>query len=224
MLAPLILLGVLPSPAFAEPDPEAGDTSAAVYSTPYEGTLDTGPDRRFEIGAAFGFGFGGEADFSGDVNFADDDMLVTYAFTGLGVYRIHKYFAVGGLTRLTIWNTDNADDADIGSSLGWDIDVLPRGQFPINDRIELYAEMPIGLTVDFANDEWGDSFGADVDTGIGWNIGILTGAIFHFGRFGVFGELGWIYHSFSHELSPGNVDVDISFGQFALQGGAVFDF
>lgn len=186
-------------------------------------------------------GVGGEVEVEttivGFTGSGDDDLELSYGGGFQYVKPLHRYFALGGLLALRSWSSDAYSDADLDRNLLLDIDVVPMGRLPLGDGgIELYLAVPIGLALDFWGED-GISVGAggnavvttDVNTGIGFALAVLVGARFQVaGGFGLFAELGYQLHSFSHEAqatSPlGTVDQDFDFalGQLALNAGVFF--
>ena len=120
-------------------------------------------------------------------------------------YVVMKYFSIGGEMRF-LW--PKADE-QVGRDFLWDIDVKPRGRFPLAKiPLELYAAMPIGLTVPGLD-------GSQREGTVGFNVGLLAGANWFFTEnFGINAEMGWVFHKFGAE-DPGD-DYDVSMNQFQL--------
>jgi hypothetical protein len=157
------------------------------------------------------------------------------------MHPLHRYFGLGGRFAIQTWRIDT--DADTGRNIAFDLALVPQGRLPITSAIELYLALPIGLTYDvlnqydtaasvsFANVMAGLSLKAD--SGFGWNLAALLGARFAISSgFGLFADVGYAFHSFSHTLKGeaalggaavnGSLSVDITLSQVAIDIGAYF--
>jgi len=147
-------------------------------------------------------GFGGEADIEAD-NLGgvggQDDMETSYGL-GFGYLQpLHEYFALGGQLALLAWTTDGLEDIDADRSTWLDLSVVPQAKYAVMKSLELYASLPLGLTVDFFGED--EFAGAEVGGGLGFNIALMFGARYALSdAFGFVGEIGYSYHAFSHEL------------------------
>jgi opacity protein-like surface antigen len=179
------------------------------------------------IAAKLLLGFGGEAELEVDGlgGFeGEDDMETGY---GLGVaymHPLHDYFALGGQLAFFAWTTDAMEDGDFDRSTLLDLDIVPQGKVAVADNIELYASLPLGLTLDFFGED--DIAGAEIGSGFGFNLGLLFGVRVALNDdFGLLGELGYVYHSFSHPtdtLVGDGPDLEVSMGQLAVNVGGYF--
>ena len=177
-----------------------------------------------QFAAKLMLGLGGDVELDPDgttVNF-EDDLEVTW---GVGVhflYPVIKWFAIGGQIAVQSWTPDTADD----SNVLLDIVALPAGLLPLADKVQLYASVPIGISLDF----WGDDPAVgDIGTGFGFTVGIMLGAQFALSdSFGLLAELGFVGHGWEHEAEASAVgvtvqnDVEVNISQFALNFGAYF--
>lgn len=171
---------------------------------------------------------------------------VSFGIAGEYNVPLHKYFTLGGTLGLLSWGSSTGNSRN----LLFDLAVLPRGRYPLNDFLELYLTVPIGASLDFLNEAnlsnglflppAGLTLGLDIEGGaaLGFVTGVLAGARFQLTRsVGLFAELGYIWRTFSHGIDVivnsnlsgqtvgskvGTGDVSVSFGQFALNLGAYF--
>lgn len=194
--------------------------------------------------SAFGnFGFGGEAD--GEIRNTDDDeevadiddadMETTNGFGAQWSYGILKNVTVGGRATLNWFSTDSWADQDIDRSMLLNIDVVPRGRYPLSGvPLELHLAVPVGVTLNFPNDELDQDldFGpidvgeVEYATGVSWNLSVLGGATYWItSTFGAFVE-GGFYHqkvSLPYEETVGDSTTDfvqtLSYNQASLIAG-----
>ena len=105
----------------------------------------------------------------------------------------------------------------------FDLSAIPQLNFSIA-IIELYLNVPVGLTVNFPDDEELGGTGVEVSTGTGLHIGILLGARLGLGGFGLLAEVGYMNRGFSHDFeSPlGDSTVDYTLEQANLNLGIYF--
>lgn len=149
-----------------------------------------------------------------------------------------RHFAIGAALGYLSWR--GARGNDIGAR-NWllDLAALPEGRWKVGESVLLYATLPVGLTMDVLNEVvygLGDGDGDDTrNPGFGFLVGGLLGARFQvMDRLGLFGELGYVYRSVSHELPAitfaGGLrmavreDVTVAFGQLTLSLGACLFF
>lgn len=178
------------------------------------------------IGAHVLFGLGGEADVDVDAPWGlggsgDDDLLTTFGFGVVAEHAVHRYFLLGGRFEAAWWNTDGWDDANFDRSVLLDFSPQAKGRYPFElggARAEVSLTVPFGLTVSLPDNE----VPGDPNTGTGFNVGILGGfAVTLDGGFGFYGEMGWRWHTFYHELDDSGVDVDVAMGQFVMHFGVM---
>jgi hypothetical protein len=177
-------------------------------------------------------GFGGEAEVETEdavLGFdasGQNDMETSYGLGLSYMHPLHDYFALGGQLALLSWTTDALEDGDADRSTMLDISLVPQVKYAVMDNLELYASLPLGLTFDFFGED--EYFNLEVSGGFGFNVALMLGArVALSDGFGLLGELGYSYHSFSHELKEEITDVtadfDISMGQLALNLGVWFE-
>ena len=112
-------------------------------------------------------GFGGDAEVDGDDQFSGD--LETTVGGQIGVDRvISRYFSLGGEARFGRARWKQFD----GTKL-IDLDIKPRLRLPLRRSIELYAAVPVGLTIPRLRDVPNAP-----DSSTGWNIGAGGGINF----------------------------------------------
>jgi hypothetical protein len=157
----------------------------------------------------------------GDVEGAD--LAPTFGGAVHYEHPLMKYFVLGGLVGLQSWNTELGNDQGLDRSMFIDVSVLPKARVALNERVELYIAVPVGITISFAD---GASLGgSDANTGFGWNLQPMFGGQFAIiDGFGIMGEMGYMLHSFSHTLtlSDPNMtesDFDVDLQQFLVTAG-----
>lgn len=155
-------------------------------------------------------GFGGDAEF--DENNVDADLGGTLGGQfGFDIVTA-RYFSLGGEARIGAAKFQDTGDR----SKIIDLDFKPRLRLPLYRLpIELYAALPVGLTIprlaDFAND-------TNLDGKVGWNIGAAVGANwFITDSFGLNVEPAWLMHRFKVD----GANNDFTLKQFALFINAV---
>jgi len=173
-----------------------------------------------------GFGGGTDVDLNSDSVLgaidAEADLEPSY---GIGVAGMNPmgFFALGGQLSLISWGADYPNSE---RSLFFELSALPQANLALA-IVEVYLNVPIGLTVDFADDQaYGDE--RTVNTGLGWHLGLMLGARVGLGDFGLLAEVGFIHRSFSHEVESTALgtmntwDVDVELDQAALNLGVYF--
>lgn len=175
-------------------------------------------------GAHLRLGFGGNAKFSpGDVS---DELQPTAGFALEADWRVIPHLHVGGLFGVGFWNTQALSDASVGRSSLVDLDATVRGVYPLSGiDLDLFAQLPVGLTVAIPNDDYIDASGArgNAETGLGWNIGLLAGAVWYLRpEIGLMGQAGWRHRAFTNKNGP--TDVDTVTDQVAVDIGAFYIF
>lgn len=193
-------------------------------------------DMRNRFGAKIMFGLGGEveteADFAvnapiigpiGARGSVDDDMEAT---AGIGLTfeaPFHKYLTAGGMLAVLSWNSEARDDNNIDRYTMLDLDGFIKVRIPLSIdamTFEPYLMLPLGLSFNFPGEDDAD----EVNTGVGWNSGLLLGAIlFVSDSIGLNAELGYTVHYVNHEidLAGPDRDFDLSIGQGAFNLGIV---
>lgn len=185
-------------------------------------------------------GFGGALDATVDTGLAEvtgsADLDVSVGLAAQYLVPVHRYFAIGGLAGFLTWQSE----AGSSRNVAFDLAALPEGKFAVLRDLELYVAMPIGLSIDVLNEVErgntvlfpGGSVAANISGGAapGFVIGGLFGVRYQIARkFGLLGELGFMYRTFGHTIS-GDVngrsqdlfDVSVSFTQFVMNFGVYF--
>lgn len=131
-------------------------------------------------------GFGGDAEVDGDDNFAGD--LETTVGGQIGLDRVmSRWFSLGAEARFGRVKWKQFD----GSKL-IDLDIKPRLRIPLSAPIELYAAVPVGITIPRLRD-----VDNAPDDSVGWNVGAGAGINFFItDDFGLNAEPMWIMHDF----------------------------
>jgi hypothetical protein len=172
-----------------------------------------------------GFGGGTSVDFNSDDVFEaieddDPDLEPSYGI-GIAGFNPMGLFALGGQLSLISWGPDAPNTS---RSLFFEVSALPQLNLALA-IVEVYLNVPIGLTLDFADDEaYGP--GNEVSTGIGYHLGFMVGARVGLGDLGLLAEVGFIHRAFSHEVENEVLmttwDVDMELDQAALNIGVYF--
>lgn len=201
------------------------------------------------IAAKLTLGFGGDATTTYEGNLGrverDQSLQASFGLAGQYLYPLHEYFSVGGLLGFQSWRS--TADGDGGRNLVFDLAVLPQGKFElIKNELELNVTLPIGLALDMLNEvnarsalfatATGAAAGGQIDggTALGFVIGFLVGARYQLVEdVGLLAELGYLYRTVGHTITASasgggivsvetDADVNVSWGQFALNLGAYF--
>ncbi len=185
-LAPRIALPALLLPLLLAALPARADSPAKV-----------------EIGIAGMLGVGDEGTYTSEFFDTEDDPELdpTGGFGVHALYEVLPYLDVGGRVAALWWQADEAwpkgtPMADHGTLV--DIDALFKGKYRLlDDRLEVYGKVPVGLTVSVVEELRGVTEGR---TGVGANVGVLAGASWTFlKRYGIFLEFGYSFHWMKHE-------------------------
>lgn len=189
----------------------SADSSGASSSGLGRSSGAVGPLR---INAGLHLGLGGSlvTDPDGPGGDFDDDMLVTPGLQAGADYVVMDYFSIGGELRLSWFNTDGGDDADVDRSMFFDLDVKPKGRYAFNNiPLEVYGTLPMGLSVAALNDDTG------ADGGAGFNLGFGPGATYFFtDRIGINTEMLGVFHWFGSSVDSqfGSAEASNRTGQF----------
>jgi hypothetical protein len=156
---------------------------ASNVSADYDGDYDDDAVDDTRLYGGLWLGFGGDAEIDGDNQFAGD--LETTVGGQIGLDQVmSRYFSLGGEVRFgrAAWKAFNSKLIDI--------DVKPRLRLPLRRSIELYAAVPVGVTIPRLDD-------ALPEGKTGWNIGAGAGInLFLTDNFGLNAEPMWIMHDF----------------------------
>jgi hypothetical protein len=171
-----------------------------------------------------GFGGGTSVDFNADsvlTALDNEESLEPSYGIGLAGFNPMGLFALGGQLALISWGEDREGAS---RSLFFEVSALPQLNLAL-EIFEIYLNVPIGLTVDFADD---DAYGPGnkVHTGLGYHLGFMLGARVGLGDLGLLAEVGFIHRAFSHEVENEALmetwDVDMELDQAALNVGVYF--
>jgi hypothetical protein len=151
-------------------------------------------------------GFGGDAEFDGDRQFAGDLETTLGGQFGVDVV-VARYFSLGGEARIGASRWVRTGDRTKLIDLAF----KPRLRFPIRRTpLELYFAVPVGVTIP----RLADGGPPGVDGKVGWNLGVGGGLNFWITEsFGLNVEPMWLVHRFGTD-GPGNPDYTLK--QFAL--------
>jgi hypothetical protein len=177
------------------------------------------------LAAKLMLGFGGELQLEEDgtvlVDYDEADADPAYGVGLMGMNPLLGILGLGAQVSLMSWGADTPGDDP--HHLFLDLSVIPQVNFSIA-IIELYLNVPIGLTVNFPDDEELGGTGVEVSTGTGMHIGIMVGARLGLGGFGLLAEVGYMNRNFSHDFEGplGDVEIDYTLEQAALNLGVYF--
>ena len=151
-------------------------------------------------------GFGGDAEFDGDREFAGKLKATLGGQFGVDVVVV-RYLSLGGEARIGASKWMRTGDR----TKLIDLDFKPRLRLPISRTpIELYFTTPVGVTVP----RLGDGAPPGVEGKAGWNLGVGGGLNFWVTRsFGLNVEPMWLMHRFKTD-GPGAPDYTLK--QFSL--------
>lgn len=187
-------------------------------------------DMRNRFGVKLMLGVGGEVEIDGNANVnlpivggvrgnVDDDMETSFGLALLFEAPFHQYFTAGGWIAGRSWNHDARDDRNVDRYAMMDLDGFIKVRIPVaagGMDLEPYALLPLGLSVNFPGDDDDDR----VNTGFGWNSGLLLGAVlFVSDNIGLNLEVGYTVHNVTHEVDDTTADFDLSIGQGAFNVG-----
>jgi opacity protein-like surface antigen len=155
-------------------------------------------------------GFGGDIEFEG-IDVGDLGKTIG-GQAGVDVV-VARYFSLGGEVRVGGFDVDGFDTRNRLI----DLDFKPRLRLPLRGPLELYATVPVGLTIPRLADIEGRG---GLDENLGWNLGVGAGLNwFLTDNFGLNVEPIWLMHNFGFEGPLG--DGDVKMKQFAVMLNAV---
>jgi hypothetical protein len=162
----------------------------------------------------FHFGFGGDL----RINEAESSLGNTYGVNLRSDLPIAEYVLLGPLFQFGVWQSDLPEAS---SHYYVDLDLYLRLRLPVSSKkndFQVWAGVPIGLTLNILGEDTTQYAGL----GVGWNIGVMVGGAVHFTpKFGLFSELGWQQHKFNHD-SDVTENLDHRLAQWKLNLGFVF--
>lgn len=163
--------------------------------------------------------FAGHMELNRGPNFnnGEDSLRATVGLRGHMDYRVLRYMSVGGMARMSWWKPQWTPSI----SRSFLLDLAPRiaGHYDFRD-FRFYGALAPGLTISAIGD---DGIGVS-NPAAGFTLSLtLAGMEWWFSRkIGLFAELGWVGHWFSHDndRSLGGLDFHLSQGLFEF--GLVF--
>lgn len=157
-------------------------------------------------------GFGGDAEFDGDDQFAGDLETTLGGQVGVDVV-VLRHLSLGGEARIGASKWIRTGDR----TKLVDLNFKPRLRFPLGRTpLELYATVPVGITVPRLAD------GGPGDGRVGWNLGAGGGLNFWItDSFGLNAEPMWIMHRFKVDADG---DPEYTLKQFSLFLNALIAF
>jgi hypothetical protein len=174
------------------------------------------------IGAGLALDLGGDMDFDlydERLLWRNDDLDATFGVRGHADYRVHRFVSVGGLVRMSWWKPD---DYPFGRSFLFDIGPRVIGHYDWR-AFRFYGGISPGLTISVLNDDPPLTLAYD-NPSAGFTLSFtVAGAEWWFRRdIGLFLEMGYVGHWFSHDVSHTYRDADFTLGQMMLETGFVF--
>ena len=192
--------------------PLPGGRSPKVYEPPAPAVKPF--ERRNHALLGLHLGFPGPFERDGQ----EGDLGTTVGFNLRGDSPVASYVLLGPMLQLGAWSPDITPEPS--NSYYLDLDFVLRFRAPLTTskfNYQIWLGMPVGLTVNILGDHPPDVSGV----GLGWNIGVLFGGAAHFSpKFGLFAEVGWLQHKFSHDGEVGP-DYDFTLQQACLNLGIV---
>jgi hypothetical protein len=160
-------------------------------------------------------GFGGDAEFDGDDQFAGELETTLGGQFGVDVV-VLKHLSLGGEARIGASKWIRTGDR----TKLIDLDFKPRLRFPLGrSPFELYFAVPVGVTIP----RLADGGPPGVDGKAGWNLGVGGGVNFWITDFfGLNVEPMWLVHKF--KVSSDDGDNYYTLKQFSLFLNAAFAF
>jgi hypothetical protein len=160
-------------------------------------------------------GFGGDAEFDGDDQFAGDLETTLGGQFGVDVV-ILRHLSLGGEARIGASKWIRTGDR----TKLIDLNFKPRLRFPIGHTpLEFYFTVPVGITIPRLADGGGPP---GVDGRAGWNLGVGGGLnVWITDNFGLNAEPMWLVHRFKVDTDG---DPTYTLKQFSLFLNAVIAF
>jgi len=209
--------------------------AASMIMVPAFTMAEEAPGHDLRAGVRAGLGLGGEVEAEVGTQEFDYDMETSFSIGGFLEYTKHKNVHFGGIVGSQFWTADELDDVGIDRNTFLDISPFLKVLAPFADgKGEVYAMVPIGLTVSFLNEDFEEpaKWQPPLETtAVGMNVSILAGASYMFNEtVGGLVDIGWNYHSMTHEIErqyvggDGVDEIEITMSQFALNVGFFTNF
>lgn len=188
---------------------------------------------RLFIGPAFGFGGKAEStQFQKSLNQKSkikEDMATTFGALVQFEAPVHSFVVLGARGSFGAAISEDEADLDWSRTMFLNVDALMKFRFAFPGYPgEIYAGVPIGMSVVFPSSGWEDNYKLDMGIGLSWNMAVVGGFNYLlFDQFGLFGELGWVFQTFwlNGEYESGNkYEIDTAFSQLGLNFGIVIPF
>ncbi len=243
------------TPAFAQQGESSSNTQTSGQQTGSQSTgaqggtqpMGGGPDMDPRVFVFGNLAFGGEIEpeietettVNGQTNTnttdgQQADMETSNAFGVHFGVPVHRFFTVGGRVSYVSYITEALDQQDFDRLGLLNIDAAPKARYTLaGGSAEIYATVPVGVTLNFPNQDLQDTIGdnAEYNTTVSWNISLLGGASYKFtDSIGVFAEGGlynqnvkWVAKG-SSQNTEATVTTTGSFAQFGMLAGAFFSF
>ncbi len=185
------------------------------------------PQNRVRLKIKADLAFGGKARFDGGGFLTVSSLSLDDTYGGaiqLEAPIGFEYISVGGFSSITGWKPKTGPNWQVDRSIVFDIGLLIGGRYAFMAgplEFEVVLLLPVGLSFDFVDKKMATF---DANVGVGWNLSLMTGLTVLFTPgFGIFVEMGWRHHQWSHETKdPNPLPFELVKDQFGLGLGIVF--
>ena len=171
---------------------------------------------RLTVGAESGVG--GRVGYAGrgTIRESSEALLPTFGLTVRMEKPLLEHFSLGGRLATAWWTSRTLIRGEVQRSSMTDLGPTLKIRFPFastGGSGEVYIMGMGGVTMQLLDPD----IGANRPFGIGWHAGGSTGAQYFFNRhYGVYGEVGWMYHQSYHIDSRQIERVDIHQGRISI--------
>jgi hypothetical protein len=156
-----------------------------------------------------------------EVDAAKRDLVSTLGVNVRTDFPVARYILLGPQFQLGAWRPDGPNAP--ARSYYFDIDFRPALRLPLQadkTAFQLWLAVPIGLTLNFLDEEIDPTLEG---LAFGWNYAFAFGGAVHFSKkFGMFAEVGWMSHRFSHNRAEASGKVDFEITQTLANFGFIF--
>ena len=135
----------------------------------------------------------------------ESGLNVSFAAEFSYLFSLHEFFALGPAIGMHTWQSEKAEAAGEGVSIGLDLSIVPQARLPLSEGFEVYVSLPLGITLSLLNEytTWVQDpmvgVAEDVDPTYGWSFGAYLGVRWAIhGSFGVLTEIGYQRYAFTH--------------------------
>ncbi len=171
---------------------------------------------RLTVGAESGVG--GRVGYAGrgTIRETSEALLPTFGLTVRMEKPLVEHFSLGARLGVAWWTSRALIRGEVQRSTLTDLGPTLKIRFPFastGGSGEVYVMAMGGITMQLLDPD----IGANRPFGLGWHAGGSTGAQYFFSRhYGIYGEVGWMYHQSYHVDSRQIERVDIHQGRISL--------